>query len=238
MGHDMEEYKLYEEKNLVREYGCDPRNKWVQQKNIKKNVMYVWIKRGVDFFGSLFGIVLLAPIFFLIIVMIKREEKNAPILFKQSRVGLNGEKFQIYKFRTMCVDAEEKLHLLLKKNEIKGAMFKMKEDPRVTRIGFFLRKTSLDELPQLINVLKGEMSLVGPRPPLPREIDEYTTYDMQRLLVKPGCSGLWQVSGRNDLDFSQMVELDLEYIIKRSLLLDIKIILKTVAIMIKPNSSY
>ena len=115
----------------------------------------------------------------------------------------------MYKFRSMVIDAEDKLNDLLQLNEASGAMFKMKEDPRVTKIGRFIRKTSIDELPQLINVLKGEMSLVGPRPPLPREVKEYTPYDMQRLMVTPGCTGLWQVSGRNDIGFEEMVCLDI-----------------------------
>ncbi|MGG4021694.1 sugar transferase, partial [Geobacillus stearothermophilus] len=144
----------------------------------------------------------------------------------------------MYKFRSMVTNAEELLESLLHLNEVTGAMFKMKEDPRVTKIGKFIRKTSIDELPQLWNVLKGEMSLVGPRPPLPREVAQYTEYDKQRLLVTPGCTGLWQVSGRNDLGFDEMVELDLKYIRERSLLYDIRIILKTIKIMIKPNSAY
>ena len=138
----------------------------------------------------------------------------------------------------MCVDAEEKLEFLLQHNEVQGAMFKMKEDPRVTKIGKFIRRTSIDELPQLFNVLKGEMSLVGPRPPLQREVDEYSMYDTQRLLVKPGCTGLWQTSGRNEVGFQEMVRLDLYYIKNSSLLYDLKIILKTIVIMIKPNSAY
>ena len=123
----------------------------------------------------------------------------------------------------MVTDAEEKLKELLQYNEVSGAMFKMKEDPRITKIGKFIRKTSIDELPQLWNVLKGDMSLVGPRPPLPREVEEYSSYDKQRLLVTPGCTGLWQVSGRNSLGFEEMVELDLKYIANRNIFFDIKV---------------
>lgn len=137
----------------------------------------------------------------------------------------------------MCVGAEEKLAELLQHNEVEGAMFKMKDDPRVTKIGKFIRKTSIDELPQLWNVVKGEMSLVGPRPPLVREVVEYTEYDKQRLLVKPGCTGLWQISGRNDVGFSEMVELDIQYIQYLSFLNDIKIILNTVKVMVRPNGA-
>lgn len=136
------------------------------------------------------------------------------------------------------VDAEERLDGLVDKNEIKGAMFKMKEDPRVTEFGKFIRRTSLDELPQLINVIKGDMSLIGPRPPLQREVVEYTQYDMQRLLVKPGCSGLWQVSGRNDVHFDEMVRFDIDYIQNRGIRYDISLIFKTVKVMIKPGGAY
>jgi lipopolysaccharide/colanic/teichoic acid biosynthesis glycosyltransferase len=136
----------------------------------------------------------------------------------------------------MVSNAEEQLKDLLKYNEIEGAMFKLKNDPRVTKIGRFIRKTSVDELPQLWNVLKGEMSLVGPRPPLVREVSEYTEHDKLRLLVTPGCTGLWQVSGRNSLNFKQMVELDLLYIKNRSLCMDIMIIIKTFRVVLEKNA--
>jgi lipopolysaccharide/colanic/teichoic acid biosynthesis glycosyltransferase len=138
----------------------------------------------------------------------------------------------------MCVDAEEKLADLLAYNEVDGAMFKIKDDPRVTKIGKFIRKTSIDELPQLWNVLKGEMSLVGPRPPLIREVAEYTEYDNQRLLVKPGCTGVWQVSGRNDIGFDEMVQLDIDYIDNLDFWNDVKILFKTVGVIFKPNGAY
>lgn len=170
-------------------------------------------------------------------MLIKYEDPKGSVLFKQIRIGKDGEKFHMYKFRSMVIDAEDKLKDLLKHNEVSGAMFKMKEDPRVTRIGKIIRKTSIDELPQLLNVLKGEMSLVGPRPPLPREVKEYTAYDKQRLLVTPGCAGLWQVTERNSVGFKEMVELDLEYINKRSVFYDLKIIFKTIQIMIKSNGA-
>lgn len=138
----------------------------------------------------------------------------------------------------MVSNAEEKLQELLQYNEVSGAMFKMKDDPRITKIGKFIRKTSIDELPQLFNVLKGDMSLVGPRPPLPREVEEYSDYDKQRLLVTPGCTGLWQVSGRSNIGFKEMVDLDLMYIRKRSLLFDIKIILKTVLVLFGSKDAF
>ena len=144
----------------------------------------------------------------------------------------------MYKFRSMAVNADSLIEKLKSKNEVKGAMFKIKDDPRTTKIGHFLRKHSLDELPQLVNVLLGNMSLVGPRPPIPPEVKQYTDYDKQRLYVVPGCTGLWQATERNSVGFNEMVILDLEYIKKASMLLDFKIILKTIVIILKPNQSY
>lgn len=206
--------------------------------DINERVPFLIAKRLTDIFGALVGIVLLSILFFLIALLIKIEDPRGPILFTQKRVGLNGKEFKMYKFRSMVSDAEERLNELLKYNETTGAMFKMKDDPRVTKIGKFIRKTSIDELPQLFNVLKGDMSLVGPRPPLPREVVEYTEYDKQRLMVTPGCTGLWQVSGRSNLGFSQMVELDLHYIKNRTLIMDIKIIIKTVFVLFGSKNAY
>ncbi|AXK21100.1 multidrug MFS transporter [Bacillus toyonensis] len=206
-------------------------------KKVNASRGYLVAKRCIDFIGALCGLILLAPVFLIVAVLIKYQDPKGPVLFKQIRIGKDGKEFYMYKFRSMVVDAEEKLKDLLKHNEVSGAMFKMKEDPRVTRIGKLIRKTSIDELPQLLNVLKGEMSLVGPRPPLPREVKEYTAYDKQRLLVTPGCAGLWQVTERNSVGFKEMVELDLEYINKRSVIYDLKIIFKTIQIMIKSNGA-
>ncbi|WP_207942072.1 hypothetical protein DOK78_003000 [Enterococcus sp. DIV2402] len=210
----------------------------INPKIIEKKYFYLFVKRLIDIIGSTLGLVLLTPLFLVIAILMKKEEPTGPIFFSQIRVGKYEKNFKMFKFRSMCVDAEEKLAELLQHNEVEGAMFKMKDDPRVTRVGKFIRKTSIDELPQLWNVLKGDMSLVGPRPPLLREVVEYTEYDKQRLLVKPGCTGLWQVSGRNEVGFDEMVELDITYIKNLSLRNDITIILKTVGIMIKPNSAY
>ncbi|MEI2463270.1 sugar transferase [Niallia taxi] len=195
-------------------------------------------KRVIDILGAFFGLLLLSLIFFIIAVFIKVEDPKGKVFFKQKRVGKNGKEFYMYKFRSMASDAEERLKELLVHNEIEGAMFKMKDDPRVTKTGRFIRKTSIDELPQLYNVLKGEMSLVGPRPPLQREVDEYTHYDKQRLLVKPGCTGLWQVSGRSNLSFNEMVDLDLKYIRERTIFFDLKIIVKTVIVMFGAKDAY
>lgn len=203
----------------------------------KKSVFFQIIKRVIDIFCSLFGLIILSPVFLVVAFLIKKENKKGSVFFSQQRVGKNGGLFTMYKFRSMCPDAEDKLSDLIELNEIEGAMFKMKDDPRVTKIGKLIRRTSIDELPQLLNVLKGEMSLVGPRPPLLREVAEYTKYDMQRLLVKPGCTGLWQISGRNNIGFKEMVELDLHYIKNQSLTQDIVILLKTVTVVLCLNNS-
>ena len=205
---------------------------------VNKKRVYLVEKRLFDLISSIIGLILLSPLFLLIILAIELEEPFSPIFFSQERLGKDGNIFRMYKFRSMCIDAEKKLDSLIDKNELSGAMFKMKNDPRVTRIGRLIRKTSLDELPQLVNVIKGEMSLVGPRPPLIREVIKYSEHDLKRLLVKPGCSGLWQVSGRNDLSFAQMVELDLKYIANQSFWGDIKIIFLTFKIIVFPNSAY
>jgi len=195
-------------------------------------------KRLIDIVGAICGIIVLSPIFLIVAILIKIDSPKDSIFFKQIRIGKNNKEFYMFKFRSMCIDAEEKLMDLLTDNEIDGAMFKMKDDPRVTKIGKFIRRTSTDELPQLWNVLKGDMSLVGPRPPLPREVEKYTKYDKQRLLVTPGCTGLWQISGRNSLSFHQMVELDLQYIENASIMNDIKILFKTVKVMFGSDDAY
>lgn len=203
-----------------------------------KQRTYLLMKRILDVTASFLGLFLCIFLFTVIAVMIKVEDPRGTVFFRQIRVGKDGKHFYMYKFRSMVWNAEELLNNLMDKNEIQGAMFKMKDDPRITKIGKILRVTSLDELPQLWNVLKGDMSLVGPRPPLPREVALYSSYDKQRLTVIPGCTGLWQVSGRNGLTFQQMVELDLYYIQNRNLWFDIKLILKTFWIMLFPKNAY
>ncbi|MFF2890554.1 sugar transferase [Paenibacillus sp. NPDC057967] len=194
---------------------------------------YLIAKRAMDLVGAGLGLILISPLLLVIAVMIKLENIKAPVFFYQVRVGRGEAPFRMYKFRSMVPDAEKLLEKLLDQNEVEGAMFKMKEDPRITKVGKFIRKTSIDELPQLWNVIRGDMSLVGPRPPLPREVEEYSSRDKKRLRVIPGCTGLWQVSGRNNLSFKEMVDLDLKYIQKRTIWMDIKIIFKTVSVMIK-----
>lgn len=210
-----------------------------QQIVVRRNKPYLFAKRVLDYIGSGIGIILFSPILLIIAIVIKLED-GGPIIFKQERIGHNGRHFNIYKFRSMRIDAEELKAKLLDQNEVEGAMFKMKDDPRVTRFGKFIRKHSLDELPQFFNVFLGDMSLVGPRPPLVDEVGKYTAYEKQRLLVRPGLSGLWQISGRNNLSFADMVELDLEYIQTRSIWLDIKIIVKTAwdMVAIKKNGAF
>ena len=199
---------------------------------------YYSIQRLFDIVASSIALILLAIPFLIVAILIKRDDPQGPVFYSQIRLGKHQRPFKMYKFRSMFVDADKKLADLLKYNEVDGAMFKMKEDPRVTRIGHFIRKYSIDELPQLINVFKGDMTLVGPRPPLEREVGSYSEYDKQRLYVKPGCTGLWQVSGRNSVGFDEMVELDLQYIEKSSFWFDLKIMFLTVKTMIWPNSAY
>lgn len=216
----------------------NPKVIWLDKEKIENQKGYDLIKRIIDLILGCLGLVFISPVMFWIAYKIRKEDPSGPVIFTQKRVGRNGKLFTMYKFRSMCADAEEQLDSLVDKNEIKGAMFKIKEDPRVTEFGKFIRRTSLDELPQLLNVIKGDMSLIGPRPPLQREVAEYTQYDMQRLMVKPGCSGLWQVSGRNDVHFEEMVEFDINYIQKRGIRYDIALIIKTIKVMMKPDGAY
>ncbi|MEE3953523.1 sugar transferase [Peribacillus frigoritolerans] len=205
---------------------------------LNSNLGYLRMKRLIDIIGSLLGLILLSPIFLIVAILIKIEDPKGPVFFKQVRVGKDETEFQMFKFRSMVTDAEERLKDLLTLNEVSGAMFKMKNDPRITKIGKFIRKTSIDELPQFWNVLKGDMSLVGPRPPLKREVEEYSSYDKQRLLVTPGCTGLWQVTARNNVGFEEMVELDIQYIQKRTIYFDIKIVLKTVVVLFGSKAAF
>ncbi|MFC4810050.1 sugar transferase [Paenibacillus sp. GCM10023250] len=204
----------------------------------QNDLSYLVVKRIIDIAGALFGLVFFLPLFLLVALCIKLEDPKGSVFFYQTRIGKGEKPFRMFKFRSMVSNAEERLKELLAKNEIQGAMFKMKDDPRITKVGKFIRKTSIDELPQLINVLRGEMSLVGPRPPLKREVAEYTEYDKLRLTVTGGCTGLWQVSGRNDLSFEQMVELDLKYIQNRSIAGDLKIIFKTFKLLIGAKDAF
>ena len=176
----------------------------------RESKLYLFIKRSIDIICSLDGIIVLSPVFLIVAVLIKIEDPKGSIFFCQERNGQHPNTFKMYKFRSMVHNAEELLKDLQHKNEQTGPAFKMADDPRITKVGKFIRKTSLDELPQLFNILKGDMSLVGPRPPIPREVREYNSYQMQRLLVKPGLTCIWQVSGRNNIGFDEWVDMDLE----------------------------
>ena len=199
--------------------------------NERSNVLYEVIKRIIDIVASFTGLIVLSPLMLVVSILIKLESKGE-VIFKQKRVGLNGKEFYMYKFRSMVINAEELKAELESQNEMSGPMFKMKDDPRITKIGKFIRKTSIDELPQLINVIKGDMSLVGPRPSLPKEVEEFETWMRERLEVKPGLTCIWQVSGRNNIDFEDWMKLDIKYVRERSFKLDMKLILKTVLVLL------
>ncbi|MGQ9482358.1 exopolysaccharide biosynthesis polyprenyl glycosylphosphotransferase [Chloroflexus sp.] len=195
------------------------------------------LKRMLDVTVAVIMIILTSPIMLITALLIKLESPG-PVIFKQVRVGKDGEHFYCYKFRSMYVDAEQRLRELQAKNEADGPVFKMKRDPRVTRVGRVIRKLSIDELPQLFNVLKGEMSLVGPRPALPSEVAKYTYEQIGRLHAIPGITGLQQVSGRSDLDFKRWVELDLQYIAEQSIWKDIEILLRTIPAVLLGRGAY
>lgn len=199
-----------------------------KQELVNDSSLYLIIKRLIDILGALIGIILASPIMLIVAICIKIEDPNGPVFFSQVRNGVYPSTFKMYKFRSMYKDAEERLEEIQHLNEQTGPAFKIKDDPRITKVGRFIRKTSLDELPQLFNVLKGDMSLVGPRPAIPREVEKYTPYQKQRLFVKPGLTCIWQVSGRNNIEFDEWVELDIKYIKERNLWLDLKLILMTI----------
>lgn len=206
-------------------------------RKVGKRPVYHITKRAFDIIASATGLILLSPVFLLLAYKIKHED-DGPVFYSQERIGKNGKPFKMWKFRSMYVNADQKLTQLQEKNEINGPMFKIKSDPRVTEVGKWIRRHSLDELPQLYNVLIGDMSLVGPRPPLPNEVKEYTDYDKQRLLVMPGCTGLWQVTKRNNASFEEMVWLDIIYINHSGILEDLKLMIKTIGVIIHPNGAY
>ncbi len=197
---------------------------------------YLLIKRFADIVLSILGLIVLSPLLLVTALVVFFECPKANPIFAQERIGRDGKRFRFYKFRSMIPDAEDKLESLLSLNEMEGHAFKIKDDPRITKVGRLLRKTSIDELPQLINVLKGDMSIVGPRPPLPREVVNYNDYQLQRLYVTPGLTCYWQTTpNRNDMTFDEWLEMDLEYIEDRSLKTDFDIILGTFIAVFKMN---
>lgn len=198
---------------------------------------YYICKRIFDIVFSFIGIIVLMPFMLIVAVIIKMDSKGH-VLFRQARAGKNGKPFIMYKFRSMCDDAESQIKLLTSHNEKDGPIFKIHDDPRITRFGGIMRKTSIDELPQLLNILRGDMSFVGPRPPLLREVKQYTDYQHQRLNVKPGLTCYWQIYGRSKLSFDEWVELDLKYIRECGVKTDIKILLKTLPAVLKREGAY
>ena len=204
-----------------------------REKMLRGHRHYWVLRRAQDIVFSLLALILLAPLALVISLAIVLDSPGDGAIFRQRRVGRDDKLFWLYKFRTMCPDAEKRLNELLKLNQMDGPVFKIKGDPRITRVGRFLRKTSLDELPQLLNVLRGDMSIVGPRPALPREVELYSDYQRQRLYVTPGLSCYWQIAPhRNEMSFDEWVALDLKYIQERSFWVDWKIIFLTVRAML------
>lgn len=203
----------------------------------EKNVGYFIIKRIIDVIGALCGILLLSPVMIVVAIWIKLDSKG-PVFFGHKRLGMKGEFIKVYKFRTMLPNAEELLKKLTPKQKIEfEESFKLENDPRITKLGQFLRKSSLDELPQLLNILKGNMSIVGPRPIVEREIENYGIYGDKLLSVKPGLTGNWQASGRSDTTYDERVQLDMEYIDYRSVWVDLKIIFKTFGAVVRKQGA-
>lgn len=197
-----------------------------------KNGKYLYIKRSLDILVACISLIIFSPLMIILMVVIYLDDPNGSPIYSQVRIGQNGKPFKFYKFRSMYMNAEDRLEEILEMNEMKGPSFKIKDDPRITKVGHFIRKCSLDELPQLVNVLRGDMAIVGPRPPLPREVAQYDEYQKLRLSIQPGLTCYWQVqSRRNDIDFDRWVELDLKYIGECKLSTDIKIIFQTIGVV-------
>lgn len=202
-----------------------------------KGPLWAATKRLMDLVGSGVGLVLTSPLMLGATIAVKVTSPG-PVIFKQKRTGKNGKEFYMYKFRSMYQDAEERLAELQDQNEVDGPVFKMTNDPRITPAGRWLRKTSIDELPQLVNILKGDMSIVGPRPPLPKEVAQYSDWDWGRLAVRPGLTCYWQVSGRSNLSFDEWMRLDLKYIEEQGLWTDLRIIARTVGVVLRGDGAY
>lgn len=197
---------------------------------------YWFLRRTQDIVLSMVALAVLWPVMLIVAVVIVIDSPGAGPIYSQTRVGRNGKEFKFYKFRSMIPNADQHLDELLDQNEMDGPVFKIKDDPRITRVGKFIRKTSIDELPQLINILKGDMSIVGPRPAIPREVEQYSDYEKQRLYVTPGLTCYWQIQPhRNDLSFEEWMDLDLQYIEERSFAVDWKIIFKTFGAVLGMN---
>lgn len=214
--------------DIVKEIPSKRKAEMNHKEVLSSKKMYETGRRIQDILLSLIAIVGLSPLMLLTALAILIDDPKGSPIFAQERVGRGGKPFRLLKFRSMCVDAEDKLAALRSDNEMDGPVFKIKDDPRITRVGRIIRKVSIDELPQLFNILKGDMSIVGPRPALPGEVAEYGEYERQRLLVKPGLTCYWQIQPRrNDISFDEWMELDIKYIQERSFAVDWKIIFKT-----------
>lgn len=214
---------------------AESRKYWFDRKEILRTKRLYWMgRRAQDVFFSLLALIVLAVPMAIVALVIWADSPGASPIFSQDRVGRDGKIFKFYKFRSMIPNAEARLKDVLAQNEMDGPVFKMKNDPRITRVGRFIRRTSIDELPQLINILKGDMSIVGPRPALPREVAQYTDYERQRLYVTPGLTCYWQIQpNRNKINFDDWVQMDLRYIHERSLWIDWKIICKTFVVVVR-----
>ena len=205
-----------------------------RRENLREHRAYWFGRRTQDILLSSLALVVLSPVMLVTALAIVIDDPKAGPIFTQTRIGRNGKPFRLYKFRSMYPDAEERLEELLAQNEMNGPVFKMKEDPRITRVGKVIRKIGLDELPQLWNVLRGDMSIVGPRPALPREVEQYGAYERQRLYVTPGLSCYWQIAPhRNALSFEEWMDLDIRYVQERSFAVDWMIIWKTIVVCLK-----
>jgi len=203
----------------------------------RKSVLYRFMKRGMDIVASCIGLAVLSPVFLATAIAIKLDD-GGPVFFSQLRAGKDGKDFKFYKFRSMRTDAEELFAQMQAQNEQTGNAFKIKDDPRITKVGKFIRKYSIDELPQLVNIIKGDMSIVGPRPILSHQMAACSSYEKQRLNVRPGLTCIWQISGRADIEWEQWVELDLKYIREMNMLTDLAIILKTVPVVLSGDGAY
>ena len=218
-------------------YSKEPAASIIELQVARESRAYIALKRVTDFMVALFLLALFLPIIPIVTILIKLDS-HGPILFKQKRIGKNGKEFNFYKFRSMVTGAETVIGALRPLSGVDGPVFKIKDDPRITHVGRFLRRSSLDELPQLINVLRGDMSIVGPRPNLPSEVSQYLPWQKRRLDVTPGITCFWQIAGRSHIGFQEWMRLDLEYVRKRSYITDLKIMLKTVPAVIARKGAY
>ena len=221
----------------ITETATGPSISQVELPDMKEDRMFALLKRVCDIASASFVLLFFLPVIPVIILLIKLDSPG-PVLYRQTREGKDGRVFDFYKFRSMFVGAENIIGVLRPLSGVDGPVFKLKEDPRVTRVGRFLRRSSLDELPQLLNVIKGDMSMVGPRPNLPSEVSHYLPWQKRRLDVTPGITCFWQISGRSHIGFQEWMRLDLEYIRQRSLMTDLKIILKTIPAVIARKGAY